>query len=132
MEKKKVEEATNRLYKPYSSSNELQNLYKEYNGEEFSIDEDVYTIDKSFKQLEKENEKLKLMIANKKDMQEQANGIILACSSFISDPLVSKDNVINVLSVTSISKEEWDGCGDEYSKNKILDKLGGVMRWLND
>lgn len=68
----------------------------------------------------------------KEKMQYMANGIILACSHFVSDMAVSKDNVINTLGLTGITKEEWDKCDDEISKNIILEKLDGKLSWIED
>ena len=70
---------------------------------------------------------------NKKEELKQqyvADGIILACSEFISDMAVSKSQVITVLGVTGVSKKEWDNCPDDYSKKNILEKLDGKKGWL--
>lgn len=94
MENKEVEKATNRLYKPFCSSIELQELYKKFNRKDYSIDEDVRLIDKCFKQLEKENAELKRQLQAKDKALKKACGIL--------------SNVSMVLNVENFrTKEEW-------------------------
>lgn len=71
-------------------------------------------------------------MTNKERMQEQANGIILACSTFISDMAVDNEQVISVMSQAGITKEEWDNCEYEYSKENILNIMDGKLRWLDE
>lgn len=71
-------------------------------------------------------------MTDKEKMQLMANGIILACSNFISDMAVKEDQVISVLSQTGITKEEWDKCEDNISKENIIQILNGKLAWLEE
>lgn len=54
------------------------------------------------------------------DNQATAEGVILACSCFINELVVGKDNVLSVLASTGITKAEWNACKDTNSKDNIL------------
>ena len=58
-------------------------------------------------------------MTEKERMQEMANGIILACSGFISDMAVKGDQVQSVMLSAGITKEEWNACDDVISKDNI-------------
>lgn len=66
------------------------------------------------------------------EMQWMANGIILACSTFITDRTVDKESVISVLSQAGITKYEWYKCEDEISKQNIREYLDNELTWLED
>lgn len=61
------------------------------------------------------------------EMQWMANGIILACSTFITDRTVDKESVISVLSQAGITKDEWDKCEDGISKQNIFEYLDNEL-----
>lgn len=64
------------------------------------------------------------------EMQWMANGIILACSTFITDRTVDKESVLSVLTQAGITKDEWDNCEDEISKENILEYLDNELTLL--
>ncbi|MEG0165411.1 hypothetical protein [Anaerorhabdus sp.] len=77
------------------------------------------------------NEQLKgFMRNNIKELQMIANGMILACSGFISEMAVSDQQVIAVLSSAGITEDEWNSCEDETSKENIVNLLQGNLEWL--
>lgn len=65
-------------------------------------------------------------------MQAMADGIILACSHFISDTVVSADDVISVSDRTGITQQEWNVYHDEISKKNILEILKGRLKCAED
>lgn len=92
MENKEVEKATTRLYRPYSSSIELQKLYKEYNGEEFSIDDDIYLINKYVEQLEEENDMLKQLLQAKDKALDKACEELTKYNTYEFDDFQTKED----------------------------------------
>lgn len=73
-------------------------------------------------------------MTEKEELQCMANGIILTCHLLASDGLCTnkKEVISTIFEETGITKDEFERCEDEISKDTIIRTFGGMKTFYNE